>query len=401
MENNKIMKKQKEKYKLIEKEIELNDFYQENKNVDWIAFDTEFIGEKYFRHKLCLIAVTSKHGNYLIDTIKIENIKPFIKLIEDKKIIKVTHAGENDYRTLVNDYKAKPKNIFDTQLSSGFLGYGYPISLQKLIENELKIKVPKTLSASDWEKRPLSPAQLEYALNDVIHLGELEHNLKTKLEKLNRLEWVIQENKRFEQVSFYNVDFFDKVLNNNFAFSLPPKEKIFLLRLYQWREKEAERRNIPEKRILSPDTVKAIVQIIASGQQTLENDRRIPNPAIHKHWQVFSELFKKEMTEVELNHLSGLTDKPSENSSRDILIDMLHLIIKFKAVEQKIAPELLISRKDISRMKTDKDFFPAYLNKGWRRDLLGSDIVRWLKRRDGLKILHEKNKVILSMKGLK
>jgi ribonuclease D len=395
------MKKNQPKFKLIETEEDLKDFYKENKKVSWFAFDTEFIGEKYFRHKLCLITVSSENGNYLIDTIKLNKINLFIKLINNKNITKITHSGENDYRNLVKDYGAKPKNIFDTQLSAGFLGYGYPISLQKLIESELKVKLAKLHSASDWERRPLSNDQVEYALNDVIHLGEISNLLQEKLEDLNRLDWVIEENKRFEKLSFYNVDLIDKILNSSFAFSLSQKEKVFLMRLYQWREKEAERRNCPEKKVLSPDTVKAIVQIISSGQKNFENDRRIPNPSIHKNWPVFSDLFKRSISKKEQALLALLPAKPVENSRRDILMDMLHLIIKYKAVEKKIAPELLISRKEISRMKTEKDYFPEFLNKGWRKDLLGTDLVRWLKRRDTLKIIHEKNKVILSMKGLK
>ena len=121
-------------FTLVETEGQLTRFYTDNAHVGWLAFDTEFIPEKYYKYRLCVVSVSTGRGNYIIDVLKVKTIAPLIKLIEEPLILKITHAGENDYRLLVNDYGARPVNIFDTQLSYGFLQYDYPMGLQSLSE---------------------------------------------------------------------------------------------------------------------------------------------------------------------------------------------------------------------------------------------------------------------------
>ena len=102
----------------------------------WLAFDTEFIGEKRYYTLLCLIQVKCETGTYLLDSLKIPDLTPFLRLIEDERITKITHAGDNDYRLLNILYGTIPKNIFDTQIAAGFIGYRYPMSFGKLVEAE-------------------------------------------------------------------------------------------------------------------------------------------------------------------------------------------------------------------------------------------------------------------------
>jgi len=174
-----------EDYTLIETPDALDQFYEEHKNLDWLGFDTEFVGEKRYTTRLCLIQTISDKGLYLIDPIRLqERLGPFLRLIEDARIEKITHAGDNDYRLLYNLYGILPRNVFDTQVVGGFVGYKYPTSFRKLVEGELGKRLKKGYAVADWEARPLKNKPIKYALDDVIPLPGLWRSLKEKLKEL-------------------------------------------------------------------------------------------------------------------------------------------------------------------------------------------------------------------------
>ena len=176
-------------FQLIENDENLIAFYEQHKAVEWIAFDTEFVGEKRYVTTLCLIQVASVHGIFLIDPFYVRDLSPFLKLIEDEGIVKITHAGDNDYRLLYQQFDVLPANVFDTQIAAGFVGYNYPTSFARLVEGELGIRLKKGYAVTDWESRPLKPRQLGYAINDVIYLEELWNKLSAKLVKSERKAW--------------------------------------------------------------------------------------------------------------------------------------------------------------------------------------------------------------------
>lgn len=105
----------------IDTEKQLLDFINDNRDIKWMAFDTEFVGEKRYHPLLCLIQVVTENGSYIIDPIPLPSLSPFLSLIENERIVKITHAGDNDYRLLNNLYGVVPKNIFDTQVAAGFI----------------------------------------------------------------------------------------------------------------------------------------------------------------------------------------------------------------------------------------------------------------------------------------
>ena len=169
-------------YTLIETTKALEEFYSANCTTPWMALDTEFIGERRFETLLCLIQVATSEGFFLIDPIQLKDLTLFLKLLEDPNILKITHAGENDYRLINQVYNIIPQNIFDTQIAAGFVGLGYPTSYGKLVEKELNCVLDKGYAATDWEARPLKRKQLEYALSDVTHLREIYESQRNQLE---------------------------------------------------------------------------------------------------------------------------------------------------------------------------------------------------------------------------
>jgi len=371
---------------LIERYEDLENFYLDNKEVEWIGFDTEFVGEKRFYTLLCLIQIATKNGLYIIDPIKIKDLSPLLKMIVDPAILKITHAGENDYKLLHQYFGILPKNIFDTQLAAGFIGYKYPISFSKLVEKELKVYLKKGYTVSDWESRPINKKQLDYALNDVIHLEKLWKSLSGKLEKLKRTEWVAEEFQKLEQADTYYFDPNREALNNNIILGLNLKEQIFLIRLFAWRRKEAERKNYSKEMILPAKFIGAFVRNMRSGKGALLNHRRVPDRIIEKYWDIFCRLYQDKPTKEEMELIDRIPPNPQENPSQDALMEIMYLIIKYNCHKRHIAPDLVVNRSNYKKMKADFDYFDEKLEEGWRHDMIGEQMIYWLRNRENLEI---------------
>lgn len=384
-------------YTLIDNERDLEEFYQQNQAVDWLCFDTEFVGEKRFVTLLCLIQVATEHGFYLIDPLKLKNIDPLLRLIQDENIIKITHAGDNDYRLLHGLYGILPKNVFDTQIAAGFVGYKYPISFRKLMESELSIRLSKGYAVTDWESRPFSRKQLKYALDDVIHLYELWKSLEKKLIKEERLSWAEEEFAVLEEADYYKKNPNKEALNSSMIKALNRREQVFLIRLYRWRIKVASEKNYSKEMVLPSKMIGQIVKSIHSGKDALKYNRRIPDKISQRYGDIFMDLYKKPTTEEEKAVLKEIPNDYVDNPKQDLLLEMLNLLIRYRCLESGISPNLVLPRTIVKRLKADDDFNEPLLEDSWRRIFLGEDFITWLKHRDQLEIEMSNGKIALTL----
>jgi len=385
-------------FTLVTTEGELNRFYTENTHANWLAFDTEFIPEKYYKYKLCVISATTPRGNYIIDTLKLRRITPFIKMIDDPAIVKITHAGENDFQLLVNDHNAKPRNVFDTQLSNGFLQYDYPMGLQPLLQKALRIKLDKGALRSDWERRPLTPEQCQYAVQDVVYLHPLMMALKRRLKRSGKLEWALEENKRLENPDFYRNDPLD-FLNNAQVNQFSRKQKVFLMRMHMWRHLEAEKENRPLTQVMKTGVLNTIVQKIDAGESALLRDRTLPARFIRENLDTFRHLYEDKISGHEKELLDQAPEASTTTSRAGMLIDMLHQLIKYKGLKRGVSPKLVISGKELQLMRTDSLYMPPAFKEGWRKKLLGKELLKLLENREDFYITIKKNKFTLRMKS--
>ena len=384
-------------YTLVETASALTDFYNDNHQVEWMAVDTEFIGEKRYETLLCLIQVATSKGYFLIDPIKIKDLSLFLKMLESPNILKITHAGENDYRLLNQYFGTIPHNIFDTQIASGFVGYGYPISYSKLVEKEASEILDKGYAATDWEARPLKKKQLEYALTDVVHLFDLYQNLSGKLNKLNRMPWVKQESLRWETPQYYERDPHREALMNTLMHNLKLTKKVFLLRLYEWRRSEAQRLNYSKEMVLSSKFIAPILRGIDNGKQALLDSRIIPDRLVEQHFDNLRSLFQKTISEDELEILKRLPVQTKEDPTRDVSNELLHVLVKYKCMESGIAPSLVLNKSDLTYLQPGELLFTDVEN-DWRSKFLGEAMVKWLNERGELTVIVQNDKVLVTMK---
>lgn len=373
-------------YTLITETTGLENFYEEHKSVKWLAFDTEFISEKRYYPQLCLVQVASEKGLFLIDTIEINDISLFLKLIEDEEILKITHAGANDYRLFNSLYDTLPKNIYDVQIAAGFIGYRYPLALDSLLHEELGIQISKNQKISNWAERPFSQGQIKYALIDVIHLKRLFDSINQKLKVLKRHQYANEEMSLMEDEAFYQSSFLKKLSSNVTFQSLPKNNKVFYIRLHYWREEKAEAKNLSRNMILDNKILIYITKNISFGIKQLHQHRRIPSGIIKRYGQLFWDLYNEPITKEEQNILNAIPKKKRNRQNIDLLFNQIDLYVNYIAHKQSISPALLLSRTDLNKIKAEPDFPVDELITGWRQKILGKEILQWLKDREPIEM---------------
>ena len=377
----------------------LRRFVDENRDVEWMAFDTEFIGEKRYFTLLCLIQVATENGYYFIDPIAIENLDGFIDLLENPNICKITHAGENDYRLMYQEFECIPKNVFDTQVAAGFVGYPYPISFRGIVEGETGIHIAKGFAVTDWERRPLQPKQLKYALEDVLYLREIQQSLLQKLEASNRLDWAQTEFAVWETPDYYYRDPYADVFKGQLINRLKTQDQVFLLRLHDWRRGEAERRNHSKEMVLQSKLIAPIVRAVPQGLKSMRNNRRLSDRLVDRHGKTFLGLYEDPPSPRELEVLERVPPRRAEEDPRyELMTEMLYLMVSYKCMEEDMAISIVLPRGVLKDMKADRDQkLPPELQSGWRRHFLGDDLVNWMENRDRLKLQFTDGKMELQV----
>ena len=384
-------------YTLVENEDSLQEFRRINQGITWMGFDTEFIGEKRFITLICLIQVATENGYYLIDPLKIKDLGPLLNMLTDENILKIVHAGDNDYRLFNAHFGIIPLNTFDTQGVSAFLGYKYPVAFSKLAESELRISMSKGFTVTDWQRRPFSHKQIKYALDDVIYLYPLWEKMTAKLQRLGRLDWAQEELKQMENPEVYEQDPYKEAINSNLIRSLRRKEQVFLLRLLLWRTSEARRLDHSKEMVLPGKFISPIVRAIHSGADALKQNRRLPDSVVGRFGKLFLAMYQEPVTPEEKEILRRIPPDNSDNPKQDILMEMLDLLVRYKCLKEGISHHMVMPRGVLKRMKNDKDYFDPSLETGWRKAFLGEEVVRWFKYRRNLEIEFLNGKFELKM----
>ncbi len=376
--------KEELEYTYIEDQKGLQKFKKDNTDIKWMGFDTEFVGENRYNTLLCLIQIQTKNGSYLFDTIKLKSINILLKMISDPDILVISHAGVNDYQILHSLYKTLPQNVFDTQIAAGFVGYRYPVSFQKLLKKELNVNISKSYTVTDWEKRPLGKKQIQYAINDIIHLKDLYEALSASLKEKKLTKWSNTEMKRLESTEYYVRDKFHEARQNKLMKNLTVRERIFLMRLYIWRDELAEEKNKTKEQVLPKRLMATIVKNIKSGKEALKDNRTISNRSIERNWDTFKELYDKKASKEESEVAQNIKFIDDVSDEMALTNEMLFLLVKQKCSEFGISQSLVLQKSNLAKAQfgdTTLDFMS-----GWRRTFLGDDFIKLLLKPGSMKM---------------
>ena len=366
----------------IDNEQALSAFCQSLADADVLAVDTEFIREKSYYAKLCLIQIATDTQVACIDPITIKNIDPLLDILYDKGKLKLMHAARQDLEIFYFQRGSLPCPIFDTQIAATVLGHGDQIGYSTLIETFSGIKLDKAHARTDWQQRPLQTAQLQYAADDVRYLIQAYPLIHDELVKLGRLDWLDEDFHTLCQPALYEVDenrLWQRVSGHQ---RIKGKQLAMLQQLAIWREQQAKQHDRPRKWIMSDDLLIALVKQCPASPAELNNIRGMPPRLIEQHTDTLLALLAKGAN-------TPREDWPKINvlrttAEQDALCDTLMGLLRHKANENKISPVALGTRKEIEKIILGERDTP--LLHGWRKELAGQAILEMLQGRLSLQV---------------
>ncbi len=238
------------------------------------ALDTEFVGERTYLPRLCFVQVATEDFIALVDTLAFANLDPLWDLVADPNIQVVLHAAREDLRlAYYGGQKRLPQNIFDTQVAAGFIGLpAYPLSYARLAEALMGVKLSKAETRSEWDRRPLSPAQLEYARDDVRYLLPITDKIVRMLDKLGRTAWMDEEMSRFSDAKTYETAPEDAYLRLRTGRGFSARPTALLRAVAAWREEEAAARDVPSRSLLRDEV---LIELALRPPRRLTEFRRL------------------------------------------------------------------------------------------------------------------------------
>ena len=358
------------------------------KDATLLVLDTEFIREKTYRAKLCLIQIATDDIIACVDPIALNDITPLMDIINDKNKLKILHAARQDYEIFYDLNNQLPQPLFDSQLAASLLGYGEQVGYGALVEKAIGVQLDKAHTRTDWSKRPLSEAQIRYASDDVFYLRQLYPLLKNQLIAQGRESWLEDEFNALCQPELFVTlpeDAWRRVKGIN---RLRPRQLAAAKNIAHWREEIAINKDRPRRWILSDDILLAAAQLMPKNITQLESIANINKGLIENSGESILSCIKKALvlSESEL----PITVKPQRLSAdQEVIADLLMTQLKLTASEHNISPANIASRKIIEKLIYGETDLP--LLKGWRYQLAGEKIQDLLSNEFGLHI--ENNKV--------
>lgn len=367
----------------------LQELCQSIKDAPLLILDTEFIREKTYRAKLCLIQLATDNIVACVDPIALDDITPLMELINDKKRLKILHAARQDYEIFYDLTRQLPQPLFDSQLAASLLGYGEQVGYGALVSKVLGVQLDKAHTRTDWSKRPLSEAQIRYASDDVFYLRQLYPVLKSKLMEQGRENWLDEEFDNLCKPELYITHPEDAWLRVKGINRLKPRQLAAAKNIAYWREEMAIKKDRPRRWILADDILLAAAQLLPKNISQLESIINIKKSITENSGDIILGCVRKalEMKESDL----PLTTKPKRlTADEEIIADLLLTQLKLVANEQNISPANIANRKMIEKVISGET--DVALLQGWRYQLAGKKIKSLLSGEFGLQI--KNNKVI-------
>ncbi|MBF9232360.1 ribonuclease D [Microvirga alba] len=337
----------------------------------FVTVDTEFLRETTYYPKLCLIQMAGPDpaDACLIDPLA-EGISldPFMALMADQSVIKVFHSARQDLEIVWNLGNLVPAPLFDTQIAAMVCGYGDSVSYEQLVNDLAKARVDKSSRFTDWSRRPLTEAQLTYALSDVTHLVNVYEALMAQLEKNGRLEWLSEEMAILTSPETYQADP-ENAWRRLSGRLRKAKEVAVLMEIAAWREREAQNRDVPRGRILKDD---ALIDLATSAPRSVEalgRLRSIPNG--FERSRTGGEIL--EAVERGLARDSATVPMPERSRGRGgsgSVVELLKVLLKAIAEQEGVAPKIIATVEELEAIaESDTAEVPSL--HGWRRALFG------------------------------
>ena len=377
--------------RIIETTADLAALADELASAPYLALDTEFMRDSTYWPKLCLIQIAAPDVAAIIDPLAEGlDLKPFFDLIAKPEIVKVLHAGRQDIEIFWHKGRVIPDPLFDTQIVAMVCGFGEASSYETLARKVAHADVDKSARFTDWARRPLTKRQLEYALADVTHLRIVYEKLAAELQRTGRESWVAEEIDALKNTELYALDpaqawkrLKPRSANKRFLTALAA--------VAEWREHEAQARDVPRGRVLKDEVLLELASSPPEDGEALERVRSVPKGfAASKMGKSLLETLAASKS----NSPPPYTAEPPRRRHQPspAAVELLKTLLRLKSEQCRVAPRLIANTDDIERLAAGDDDGVAALT-GWRREVFGKDA---LALRDGkLAIALEHNEAVV------
>lgn len=369
---------------------ELSAFCERIGNEPVIAVDTEFLRERTYYPKLCLVQVGTPTEIGAIDPILIEDLSPLAHIFADERVTKVFHACGQDLEVILDGMGVTCTSVFDTQVAAAFLGMRQQVSYASLVEVYAGVRLPKAESLTDWSRRPLDPEQLTYAEDDVRYLPGIYDRMVEQLVERDRLAWVQPEMAEATDPSHMHRDPREAYLRLKRSSSLTRRQLAIAREVCAWREQTAASHDVPRKWVLSDEVVVEVckraprnrdrLRKIRGTDQLSERDVRDLLDAVHAGEEVPGSACPQPERHA---HPSAEVES---------VVDLMVALVRIVSEKSGIATQLIATRDDLVEFAQDRS--KSRLATGWRHELAGKQLESLLEGSVGLTVRDGRIEVI-------
>ncbi len=356
----------------------------------FVTVDTEFLRETTFWPRLCVVQLASEEEAVAIDAMAEGlDLAPFFELMADERLTKVFHAARQDLEIIWNLAKLIPAPLFDTQVAAMVCGFGDQVSYGDLVKTVTKVTLDKSSRFTDWSRRPLLPAQAEYAIADVTYLRDIYRFLCTKLDETGRIGWLDDEMAILTSPSIYEQhpeNAWERFRNR----IRKPRDLAVLMEVAAWRESEAQTRDVPRSRVLKDDIMIEIVLAAPKTPEAMGNLRAFPR-GMDRSRAGAEILAAIERGLARDPKTLPKLDRERRNGCNGATVELLRVLLRHVSESHGVAAKMIASVEDLEAIAADDHAKVAALT-GWRRELFGAQALELKHGRLALTV--EKGKVV-------
>ena len=336
----------------------------------FVTVDTEFLRETTFWPKLCVIQLASDDEAVAVDALAEGlDMSPVYELMANEAVVKVFHAARQDIEIVWNLAKMVPAPLFDTQVAAMVCGFGDQVSYGELVQAVCKIPVDKSSRFTDWSRRPLSEAQITYALADVTHLRDVYRSLRARLEKTDRTSWLADEMQTLTSASTYEQhpdNAWERLRNR----ARKPRDLAVLMEIAAWREREAQSRDVPRSRILKDDIMIEIALAAPRTADLLGQLRSFPR-GMERSRSGADILAAVERGLARDPKTLPRIERERRGNGGGATVELLKVLLRQVSERHGVAAKMIATVDDLEAIASD-DRAKVAAMAGWRRELFGS-----------------------------
>jgi ribonuclease D len=339
----------------------------------FVTVDTEFLRESTYYPKLCVLQMASPDEAVVVDALApgIE-LAPLFSLMADPQVVKVFHAARQDIEICWHEAEVIPAPLVDTQVAAMVLGYGDSISYDQLVQRITGDMLDKSNRFTDWTRRPLTDAQLNYAVSDVTHLRDVYLKLSSDLEKRGRSEWMHDEMRILTSPDTYRLEP-EHAWERLKTRVRKPKELAVLMEVAAWREREAQTRDVPRGRVLKDEVIGDIAIQAPATIERLGMLRSLPKGFERSKWGDAIVAAVKRGLERDPKTLPQF-ERHRAAVNGQATVELLKVLLRMTAERHGVAAKVIATVDDLDRIAADDDANVPAL-RGWRRELFGEKAI--------------------------